>query len=370
MKITCEKQKLEKAALIAQRFAPTKLLTNFPEGTLLVAKEKNLFLKSYNLEVGVILKIDAQVKEEGEIVLASRVFSGIAKKAADKDVNIQTNNKLLATIISGQSSFSVTGISSKNYPTIPEITPIQNLKIKSNQLKKMINRVMFAVLSYGSEANPVYSGVLFEIKDNNLFLVSVDGYRMALCKTPTDSNPNTKFIVPGKALLEISKLIDDNEEEITEFFVVQNHVVFCLKDINIIARLIEGNFLDYKSSIPKDTKAEVVVSALDFINAVERVSLVADDNAKTPIRLVFEKDKVKLFCKANLNVASDELKVRTKGEVLEIGLNNKYLLDALKSTGCDMLRLEFSSPLSPVKILPTKGDDFMFLVLPVRLKSG
>ncbi|MDR0738971.1 MAG: DNA polymerase III subunit beta [Oscillospiraceae bacterium] len=369
MKVVCKKKDLEKATAIAQRFAPIKLLTNLPEGILLEAKDSSLLLKSYNLDTGIILKLSAKAEKRGEIVLVARVFSEIAKRSASEDIKIQTNDKMLATISSGQSNFFITGVDPNSYPTIPEIKSTKKLKIKLKTLKKMVRRTIFAIAKANSGVENVYSGVLFEIKNDTLFLVAVDGYRMAVCSCFFKNESNIKFIVPGKALMEISKLVSKTREETVDLILEKNHIIFCLKDMKLIARLVEGNFLDYQSSLPKAHKTKVTVSILTLVSSVERVSLVADDSAKNPLKIILEDNKIKLFCEASLSQASDEIEAKTEGEILEIGLNSKYLLDALKNAGCDEVRLEFSGALSPVKILPIDGDDFVFLVLPVRLKT-
>ncbi|MDR3178483.1 MAG: DNA polymerase III subunit beta [Oscillospiraceae bacterium] len=366
MEFKCKKQSLEHAVLTVGKAAPIKPLSNVPEGIFLKAENDKLFLRGYNLEFGITTQIPALVKKEGEIILGAKIFSDITKKASGEQINVQVNENLLANITSCQSKFSITGMSADLYPKLPQVENPQKITIEGQELKSMIEQTLFAVAPSNTNSNPVYTGTLFDVEKNSLKLVSVDGYRMATREETIKNDKKLSFIVPGKVLAEISKLLPEKEEVLLS--VGRNHALFSFLKYNLVSRLIEGSFLDYKSSVPKSHLTKVFVSTNKLIGAIERVSLVATDNSKNPIRLILQNSKLKVSCNTSCGRANDEILVKKDGDNLEIGLNSKYLIDALRNTKGDVIQMLFSGALAPIKILPQDGENFMFLVLPVMIK--
>ncbi|MBR1778940.1 MAG: DNA polymerase III subunit beta [Clostridia bacterium] len=367
MKITCKKQNLLEAVLNVQHAVSSKSCLTALEGILIKTYGDEILLCGYDLELGITTKIKADVHEEGGIVLGAKILSDIIRRAPDDNITIAVDDKLIATIISGTSKFSIIGISKDDYPDLPEISSLSSIKITSNVLKSMIRQTIFAVAD--TDEKPINTGTLFDIKNSEITLVSVDGYRLA---KRTEKIPETdctvKFVVPGKTLNEILKLISDNDEEI-KISVGKKHIILKTENYCIVSRLLEGDFLDYNSAIPVDKTTELIMKTKDFIESVERASLVITDRLKSPIRCIFSDNNAKISCITSLGRANDEFQVEITGEDLEIGFNNKYLLDALKNTDTDQIRVHVSGPLSPFKILPAENESFVFLVLPVRLKA-
>ena len=183
-----------------------------------------------------------------------------------------------------------------------------------------------------------------------------------------EENEKMRFIVPGKSLQEVSKLIRDGDGTI-RMSVSRRHIIFDIDGYRIISRLLEGDFLDYRAAIPEGGRTQVRISTRELISAIERTSLLISDNVKSPLRMRFCEDAIHISCSTALGKALDEISSSQEGEEVEIGFNGKYMLDALKASECDELRLILNGPLSPMKIMPLEGDSFIFLVLPVRLKS-
>ena len=199
-------------------------------------------------------------------------------------------------------------------------------------------------------------------------LVSVDGYRLAIREEKAaDAVEAMNFVVPGKSLGEVLKLLSDDEESKVSLPVGRRHILFNIGRYTLISRLLEGEFLDYRAAIPASASMEVICKTRDFIESVERVSLLITDRMKSPIRCVFDTDEISLSCSTAIGRASDQFTARVSGDPVEIGFNNRFLLDALRNTEGDEVRIQLNGPLSPMKILPREGDAFLFLVLPVRL---
>ena len=369
MKISCNSQILVEAVSNVQRAVSNKSCLTALEGILIKTQNDKISLCGYNLEIGITTSIEARVLEEGSVVLSAKIFSDIIRRVPEDQIIISTDDKLITTIKSGTSEFSIIGIAASEYPELPTVNDHTDIIVKSAVLKSMIKQTIFAVAE--TDEKPINTGTFFDLCDNELNLVSVDGYRLAK-RTEIINNEETikklSFVVPGKTLIEILKLIsDENDSKIS---VGQKHIMFQIENYCIISRLLEGEFLDYKAAIPKEHSSEITVNTRKFIECVERVSLVITDRLKSPVRCLFSNSQLKISCITALGKAHDELDIKLTGNDVEIGFNNKYLLDALKNVESDQVKIQMNGPLSPMKIMPVDGNGFIFLVLPVRLKSN
>lgn len=368
MKITCDRQILVDAVINVQKAVSTKSCLTALEGILITTNEHTISLCGYDLEMGITTEIPANIEQEGKIILNAKIFADIIRKSPEESVTITVDERLTATIKSGQTVFSIIGISSDDYPEMPKLTDAQKMSIDCGTLKGMIKQTLFATSE--TDTKPINTGTLFEANENELKLVSVDGYRLAMRKEPIIGDKQISFVVPGKALGEILKLLPDTNDKKVDISIGKKHIIFNIENYCVISRLLEGEFLDYKSAIPSTHTTEVVVNVKNTIDSIDRVSLVVTDRLKSPIRCLFTNNSAKISCITTIGKANDEIAVTMTGETLEIGFNNRYLMDALKNTESDEVKIQINGPLSPMKIVPMDGDSFVFLVLPVRLKAN
>lgn len=366
MKFTVEKRLLNEAVTNLQRAVSSKTSIPALEGILIRSEENRLILTAYDLEIGMQTELPAVISAPGAIILTAKLFAEIVRRSPDEDITIDVDDRNTATITSGVSCFTIIGMDSAEFPELPKITDADTIKMPQELLKSMIRQTLFAVAD--STAKPIHQGSLFKIENGNLDVVSVDGYRLALRREAINYANNTEFVVPGKTLSEVLKLLKDSEGEV-EICPSRRHILFRIDNYTVISALLEGEFLDYKSALPKDKKTEVTVSTRTMIESVERVSLLITDRLKSPVRCVIGEDTVKLFCTTTMGRAIDQISAEISGDQLEIGFNNKYLLDALRAAETDEVRLQLGGPISPMLVLPKEGDAFSFLVLPVRLRS-
>lgn len=366
MKIICNKIKLQEAVLNVQRAVSPKSTIPALEGILIETENNQVKLSGYNLELGITTMIEAEIEQEGKSVLNARLLAEIVRKMPAENIEIDSNKQNIATIKSGASEFAIVEISSIEYPELPTLQQSTQIDIPSLIMKSMIKQTLFAVAD--NDTKPIHTGILFDINDKLIQLVAVDGYRLALRRENIQSEENTSFVVPGKTLNEVVKLLPDNEDKIT-IFQGSRHVIFRVKEYTIISRLLEGEFLDYKSAIPDAYATKARVNTRDFIESVERMSLLINDRIKSPLRCIMSNNEIKFSCSTSIGKANDEIQANIDGNSLEIGFNNKYLLDALKNSLCDEIQIQLNGPLSPMKVLPLEGNSFLFLVLPVRLKT-
>ena len=366
MKFTVEKRLLNEAVTNLQRAVSSKTSIPALEGILIRSEENRLILTAYDLEIVMQTELPAIISAPGAIILTAKLFAEIVRRSPDEDITIDVDDRNTATITSGVSCFTIIGMDSAEFPELPKITDADTIKMPQELLKSMIRQTLFAVAD--STAKPIHQGSLFKIENGNLDVVSVDGYRLALRREAINYANNTEFVVPGKTLSEVLKLLKDSEGEV-EICPSRRHILFRIDNYTVISALLEGEFLDYKSALPKDKKTEVTVSTRTMIESVERVSLLITDRLKSPVRCVIGEDTVKLFCTTTMGRATDQISAEISGDQLEIGFNNKYLLDALRAAETDEVRLQLGGPISPMLVLPKEGDAFSFLVLPVRLRS-
>ena len=366
MIITCARSELQNAVLNISRAVAAKSPIPALEGILFKASGDSIFLCGYDLSLGITTSLPADVREEGEVIFGAKLFGDIIRSLPDEEVRIRVDEKFAAEIVSGESTFHIVGIAASEYPDLPSVSGGAEITLPQATLKSMIRQTLFAVST--SDAKPIHTGTLFVIKDKTIRLVAVDGCRLAMRTEPVQSDEATDFVVPGKTLGEVLKLMDESDGEVT-IGVGRRHIIFSVNRYSVISRLLEGEFLDYKSALPKDKKTEVTVSTRTMIESVERVSLLITDRLKSPVRCVIGEDTVKLFCTTTMGRATDQISAEISGDQLEIGFNNKYLLDALRAAETDEVRLQLGGPISPMLVLPKEGDAFSFLVLPVRLRS-
>lgn len=366
LQFTCNKLELVESVTNVQRAVSTKSTIPALEGIYLKSENNKIELCGYNLELGIKTNINANVEKEGEIVLNAKLFSDIVRSLPDETVCISVNQHLITEIKSGNSQFSIVGIDPKEFPELPCIAEAHEIKISSILLKSMIRQTLYAISE--NDSKPVHTGSLFDISNNEIKIVSVDGYRLALRKEAIDFSETLKFIVPKKTLIEVIKLIPDLIDDV-KLLVADRHIIFEINDYSVVSRLLDGNFLDYNTAVPSDFKTEVKIKTREFIDSTERVSLLVSDRLKSPIRCVFANDEIKISCATSMGRANDAFSCPVKGDDVEIGFNNKYLLDALKNADTDEVIARLNGPLGPMKILPSSEDSFLFLVLPVRLNS-
>lgn len=375
MKFICPKKELCEAVNNVIPAVSAKSTLIALEGMLLDCSNGKLTITGYNLELGMIKTVSVSESEDGTIVLNASLLANIINKMPDGNLLFETDNKLLTVISCGEVEFTILGLSSEEYPDIPAVSNEKEFSISHLLLKNMIAQTLFSISQ--SEQNPTLNGSLFDIKDSVLKIVSVDGVRLAMRKEKVNINEDFSFIVPGKTLGETLKLLsrlasnDENDEDNVIICVSNKHINFSINGYTIISRLLEGAFLDYENAIPKERQTSVIVETKPFLDSINRASIIINERAKSPIRCIIDDEEatMKLFCETSIGKVNDSVVAKIEGPKVKIGFNNKYMADALKASECDTLRIEINGPISPILILPIEGDDFLFLVLPVRLKA-
>lgn len=369
MEFRCDRSELLNAINTVSRAAAPKSPMPVLEGILIEAGTESVRFTGYDLKKGIYTDTDAAVKEPGSIVLGARIFENIARSLPDGEVTIRTTQGNSALIKCQKSEFSLTGSDSSDYPELPDVKSQTGVSLPQNILSSMIRETLFAVSD--NEARPVYTGAMFEIEDGMLTVVAVDGYRLALRREKLESEEGKySFIVPGRALSDLEKLCADTEEPV-RIKLGEKHISFAIGRTVVVSRRLEGEFLNYHRAVPSEFRINVLAERGALQRTVERVSLIIDDRIKNPVRCTFGGDSVRMVCATSLGKAEDVCHMDGDGGGLEIGFNNRYLLDALKAAPSDELKVCLNGSSSPCVIVPADGEDrsFLYMILPVRLKT-
>lgn len=368
MKFSCEKALLQSAILIASRAVAAKSSIPALEGLLLEAGDSGtVYLTGYNQETGIRSSLQAQVTEPGSLVLPARLFSEIVRKMNDDLLTLQ-EAELKVHISCGLSEFDLMAMSPEDFPELPTVEHQNSFQLAEQTLRLMISQTIFAVSQ--DESRPIHTGCLFSVGEDGLTLVAVDGFRLALRREAVMENNGTfEFVVPGVSLSEVEKICRETDEPVL-VHQGSRHVMFQIGSTILISRRLEGEFLAWRQAIPRTNPIKISVEAKQFLSCIERVSLIVSEKLKSPLRCVFGENEIDITTRTALGNAHDCCPMEGDGQGLEIGFNNRYMMDALKAAPTEHVTLEMSSPVTPCIIVPTEGEEnFLFMVLPVRLKA-
>jgi len=367
MKISLQKKELSDG--IAKTLPAVSQKSNIPalEGILLKTKGDTLELTAYDLEIGIETSVFCTVAKHGAIILPGRIFSDIVRKMPEDMIVIEVHDSLKTTISCRSAVYDIIGLSALDFPEMPHVTGEETISLPQCVLKSMISETIFAVST--NENKPIQTGSLFDIKGDALYVVAVDGFRLAMRKEIITNENDVKdfsFVIPAGTEKEVMRLLSDADTPVN-MVVSKKHIIFTINETVIISRLLEGNFLKYDGVIPKDSAYKLKVKSRNLQDSIERVSLVADERLKTPIHIKVEEGMFKLSCDSAQNRSYDECEIEGDCGVLEIGFNFRFLLDALRGISDAEMYMQFSTPVSPCLFSPIEGDNFLYMVLPVRL---
>ena len=369
MKVICDTQKLSEACQVIQRSVSPKASIPALEGILIKALGDELILTGYDMDIGINTSISARVNNPGSIILNAKTLCDILRYIPGEQVIIEKQDERFKYMIrSGDTEYTILGIDAEDYPELPKIEESYPIVIEQLKLREMVRQTIFAV-AINDSTKVVHTGIKFEITNGNIRLIALDGFRLAIRNEEIDyQGEDISFIVPSKTLAEIMKIMDD-EEGTVSISVGKRHIIFEIGNYYIISRLLEGEFLNYKTAIPMNCSTTVKVSTKSLIDCIERTSLIITDKIKSPIKCSFLDNAIKVSSTTSIGTAHDRIAADIDGNNIEIGFNNKFILDALKVSNVEEVKIELNGPTSPIIILDPNSDKFLFLVLPVRLKN-
>ena len=372
MKIVCEREKLLKGINSVVKGVSSKTTMPILEGILIQTNDNSLKLTTYDLEIGIEYIMDCTIEEQGSTVVNAIMFSEIVRKLPNTDIAINLNEKNLLVIECEGSLYKLATMNPDEFPELPKINVDNSITIEQNTLKSMIRKTIFAVST--EENRPIFTGCLFEIKNNKLNVVAVDGFRLAWKSMfLNEKTQDFSAVIPGKTLNEVNKILQDSFDMVT-MGVSKNQALFEMSNCKIVTRLLDGEFLNYKNAIPNNFETRIRVNKNNLQDCFERISLISSSSIekekKYPVKLYIDIGKLTISCTNQTGDAKEEIFLSTEGQNLEIGFNPKYFLDALKSIDEEEVFVDFGTNISPAIIRSVEQDgDYIYMILPIRLKE-
>lgn len=367
MKFSCQQSVLNNAITNVARAVPQKSPIPALEGIKLSLNKKELELTGYDLEFGIQTKIIVDSDDISDYVLNAHLFCEIIRKMPQGIITVEIDSEY-KTVITGESAeYKIIALPADDYPSVPDYDSGDNFILPQPLLRNMINQTIFAVAVV--DTKPVLMGELFDINDHIFNLAAIDGYRLAVRTENIETDNHYHFVVKAKTLSEVSKLLSDNDDDKVTVHVSKKHVAFEISGYMVISRLLEGEFNNYRGAIPDKFQTEVIISTRNLIESLERCILLIQEKTNSSVRCNFNEGKIKLTCATELGRLNDEFDTDISGSPVEIGFNCRFLLDALKASESDKVKLQLNGALSPMKITPIQGNSYTFLVLPMRLRN-
>ena len=369
MKLVCEKDVILKAINSVTKAVASKTTL---EGILIQTNDKEVKFTTYDLEIGIEYIMECTVEEQGATVVNAIMFSEIIRKLPDAEIHIEINENNLLVIECEGSLYKLATMNPEEFPELPKIDIENSIEMEQNSLKDMVRKTIFAVST--EENRPIFTGCLFEIRNNKLNVVAVDGFRLAWKSKFLQTAVNDfSAVIPGRTLNEINKILNDSFDTI-KIGVSKNQALFEMENCKIVTRLLDGEFLNYASVIPETWETRIRVDKGSIQNCFERVSLISassiEKEKKYPVKVNIEIGKVTISCTNQTGDAKEEIFVETEGKNLEAGFNPKYFLDALRAIDDPEVFIDFGSSISPCIIRPTEENgDYIYMVLPIRMKE-
>ena len=368
MRFTCEKSMLVTALNITGRTVAQKSALSAIEGILCKA-EKTLTFTGYNMETAITYEIDADVTENGTCILPAKLFGDIIRRLPEGPVTVVVDENFKVSIRAGYASFQISAEGAEDYPELPDVSSGSAIRIPQTAMKDMISGTIFSVSE--NQGRPIHTGVKFEVEEDTISSIAVDGFRLARRTYHTEEPTERKisFVVPAQGLKEVEKILQDGEEDVM-FTLGNKHILFRMGCATLICRLLEGDFLDWRRVVPTNCPIQLVANVAELTSSLERVGLIVSEKYKSPVRCIFSDQVLLLKTNTTIGAAEDRCSFAGDGKELEIGFNVRYLCDALRAVPSEEVTLELTNGLSPIVMTPVDDKyDYSYMVLPVRIST-
>ena len=368
MKIVCNKSDLVKGVNIVSKAVPGKTTMPILECILIDATTDIIKLTANDMELGIQTEIAGEIIDRGMIAIDAKIFSEIVRKLPDNEVSIETDDRLQTTIVCEKAKFDISGKPGNEFAYLPIIEKDDSIVISQFTLKEVIRQTIFSIAD--TESNKLMTGELFEIKDNVLRVASLDGHRISIRKIEL-KNPvsDYKMVVPGKTLIEISKILSGEAESMVEISYTNNHIVFEFDNTIVVSRLIEGDYFKIDQMRSSDYDTKVRINKKEFLNCIDRATLLIKEGDKKPIIIDIQDEMMELKIKSQIGSMNEEIMISKDGKDLLIGFNPKFLIDALRVIDDEEVTLYLMNAKAPC-FIKDETESYIYLILPVNFNAN
>lgn len=364
MKITCSKNNLLKGVNTVMKAVPSKTTMPILECILIEAADGEIKFTANDMELGIETIVEGDIQEKGTVALEARLFSEIIRKLPDSDVVITSDAKNQTQIVCEKAKFSIMGKDGEDFSYLPFVEKDYKISISQFTLKEVIRQTIFSIAA--NDSNKMMTGELFEIRDNELRVISLDGHRISIRKILLKTGyGDRKVIVPGKTLIEISKILSGGTEDMTDIYFTDNHIVFEFDQTVVVSRLIEGNYFRVDQMLSSDYETKVTINKREFLDCIDRATLLVKEGDKRPIILNIADGVMELKISSQIGSMDEMIDIELEGKDIKIGFNPKFLIDALRVIDDETVDIYYMNPKAPCFIRDGE-QSYIYLILPVN----
>ncbi len=364
MHIICDKSKLIEGMNIVMKAIPGKTTMMILECVVIEVKDNQIKLIANDLQLGIETLIDGEIKQEGSVAVGAKVFFEIIRKLPSDNVSITVDEEYHMNISCGKAKFNIMAKATDEFPYLPNIVKDKNVNISQFTLKDIIRQTVFSISD--NENAKVMTGELFEIHDSELKVVSLDGHRISIRKVKLNqSYDDVSVIIPGKTLIEISKIINGGMDDEVSIFFTDKHVLFEFEDTIVLSRLIEGEYYKIDKMFSTDYETKVTVNKREMLECIDRSTLLLKESDKKPVIIDVQDDYMKFAMNSAIGSMDEDIDASKEGKDILIGFNPRFLMDALRVIDEDEITMYMINPKAPC-FIRDQEETYIYLILPVN----
>lgn len=367
MKIVCKKSNLLSGVQIVSKAVPSKTTMSILECILIDTRNGEIKLTANDMELGIETIIDGEIIEKGMIALDAKIFLEIVRKLPDNDITIDTNDSYKTTITCEKAKFNIIGKSGEDFSFLPEIEKNDSVIISQFTLKEVIRQTIFSIAD--NENNKLMTGELFEINNDTLKVVSLDGHRISIRKIVLKNTYNDKkVVVPGKTLNEISKILSGDMDKDVSIYFTDRHILFEFDRTIVVSRLIEGEYFKIDQMLSSDYETKVKINKKELLDCIDRATLLVKEGDKKPVIINISDSAMELKMNSTVGSMDEEIDITKEGKDLMIGFNPKFLIDSLRVIDDEEVDLYMVNPKAPCFIRNAE-ESYIYVILPVNFTT-
>ena len=367
MKLIFTKSSLNKAVGIVMKAVPTRTTMSILECILIDASTNEIKFTANDMELGIETIVEGEIIEKGKVAIDAKIFSEIVRKLPDNDITIETDDNYTSTITCEKSKFNIAGKSGDDFSYLPVIIKEKSISLSQFTLKETINQTIFCTSP--NDNNKMMTGELFEVKDNVLKVVGLDGHRIAIRNIILSGNADdVKVVVPGKTLNEISKILSSDAESVVNIYFTNNHILFEFDNTMVVSRLIEGEYFKINQMLSSDYETKVVINKKEFLDSIDRANLLIREGDKKPIIINITDGSLEVKVQSAIGSLNEDIDINKEGKDIMIGFNPKFLIDALRVIDDETVDIYLVNPKAPC-FIRDKEENYIYLILPVNFSA-
>lgn len=367
MKLVFSKSNLNRAVSIVMKAVPTRTTMSILECILIDASTNEIKFTANDMELGIETIVDGEIIEKGKVAIDAKIFSEIVRKLPDNDITIETDSNFTSIITCEKSKFNIAGKSGDDFSYLPAILKDTSITISQFSLKEIINQTIFSIAM--NDNSKMMTGELFEVSENSLKVVGLDGHRIAIRNIAlTECSDEVKVVVPGKTLVEISKILSNNADDLVNIYFTKNHILFEFDNTIVVSRLIEGDYFRINNMLSSDYETKITINKKEFLDSIDRANLLIKEGDKKPIIINITDGSLEVNVTSAIGSLNENIDINKEGKDIMIGFNPKFLIDALRVIDDETVNIYLVNPKAPC-FIKDKDETYIYLILPVNFSA-